>query len=167
MNGAFGLVALLLAGLIMAYVWADHTQTVSKVNKTIQPQLKQLAGQSPDGTPAVKSAKYAPVEANGVLKGVKITSIDLAGGLHTYWGLQANDVVTRIGPFTVGDSTIPDLETARDWIVEGMQRKMDMSVDRGGAIITLPADRGVPSPAAGAGLLNTPGNASGPTSGGN
>jgi hypothetical protein len=68
MNGAFGLVGILVAGLILAYVWADHTQTVSKANKTIQPQLKQLAGQSPDGTPAVKSAKYAAVEANGALK---------------------------------------------------------------------------------------------------
>ena len=166
MNGAFGLVGLLVAGLILAYVWADHTQTVSKVNKTVQPQLKQLAGQSPDGTPAVKSAKYAAVEANGVLKGLKITAIDPTGGLFVYWGLQPNDIVQRIGPFTVGDSTIPDLETARDWVVEGMQRKMDMSVDRGGTIITLPADRNTPSPvAAGAGLGTTPSNSSAPSGG--
>ena len=152
MRGAFGLVSILVCGLIVAYVWSSNTQSISKVNKTVRPQVQQMAGQNADGTRAIDSAKFAAVESAGALKGIRVTSIDPTGALSSYWGLMTNDVVQRIGPFTVGDSSIADLDTAREWVVEGMQRKMEMTVDRGGQTLTLPAQRSTGTvPAAGPG----------------
>lgn len=148
MRAMFGLVSILIAGLIVAWLWADHTQTVARVNRSVQPQVQQLAGKSADGTPAIKSATFVAVEKNGALKALRVTSIDPAGALADYWGLQPNDEILRIGQFNMGDIAMDDFESARNWVVEGMQRKMDMSVNRGGAMITLPADRNAPvSPA--------------------
>jgi hypothetical protein len=64
-------------------------------------------------------------------------------------------VVKEIGPFKVGDDTLSDFDTTKDWIQEGMQRQMKMVVERGGQRITLPDDRNTPVP--------TPPTASGAT----
>ena len=151
MRGAFGLVSILVCGFIVAYLWATHTQGVVQANRSVQPQLKQLAGQSDDGTPAIQSATFAAIERNGAIKGLRVLTVDPTGGLAVYWGIQPNDEIVRIGIFGMGDPAMDDFESARNWVVEGMQRKMDMGVNRGGAMITLPKDRNMTAPAAGSG----------------
>jgi hypothetical protein len=156
MRGAFGLVSLLITGLIVAYLWADHTKTVANVNKTLQPQVQQLAGRSSDGTPAIKSATYKELPGSGPIKGAQVVTIDPAGGLAVYWGLLPNDIIREVGPYAVGDNTLTDLETVQEWVVEGMQRQMTMAVDRGGVRISLPAGRAAGSPGTGGGPLILP-----------
>jgi hypothetical protein len=156
MRGMFGLVSILLAGALVAYLWATHTQEVSHVNRSVQPQLQQLAGKSADGTPAGKSATFAAIPSNGAIKRLRVLTIDPAGGLAVYWGLKPNDEIIRIGSFNVGDAAMDDQQSAKDWVVEGMQRKMDMSVNRGGVTITLPADRNASVSPAGTGNGATP-----------
>src|SRR5882672_3012139 len=101
MRAMFGLVSLLICGLIVAWLWADHTQTVARVNRSVQPQVQQLAGKSADGTPAIRSATFAAIERNGAIKALRVTTIDPTGGLADYWGLQPNDEIVRIGQFNV------------------------------------------------------------------
>ena len=148
MRGAFGLVSILIGGLIVAYLWSQDVSSVSKANKAVRPQLNQLAGKSSDGTPAFKSAVFVAVEKNAALKGLKIQSIDRTGGLFEYFGLIPNDTILRVGPFVMGDTTLSDFESARDMVVDAMQRKMDIVVNRGGTEITLPAQRNFTAPAA-------------------
>jgi hypothetical protein len=155
MRGAFGLVSILVCGLIVAYLWSSNVQNVAKVNKSVQPQVQQLAGKNTDGSRAADSAKFNPVERNGALKGIQVVSIDSTGALFTYWGLQPNDIVLRIGELKVGDPTMEDFESVRDWVVEGMQRKKDMDVDRDGVTITLPAQRNAPAGLPGTGGTNS------------
>ena|SRR5438105_1505900 len=148
MQAAFGLVGILIATFIVVYLWASYTQPVAKVAKPAQQQAQVLAGRSASGAPAVYSAKYQAVERNGTLTGVRILAVDPTGALFEHFGLIPGDVVLRIGPFKMGDETLNDYESARDWIVEAMQRQMDIVVDRGGTQIKLPEQRNfVPTPA--------------------
>ena len=156
MRGVFGLVSLLIGGLIIAYLWAENTKTVSDVNKTIKPQVQQLAGRSSDGTPAIKSATFAEVPGGGPFKGVLVTSVDPAGGIGAYWGLQRGDIIRGIGVFVVGDNTLSDRETVQDYVIEGMQYQRTMAVDRGSVRINLPADRAASPTGTGAGPLILP-----------
>jgi hypothetical protein len=135
--------------------------------KQITGQANQLAGRSSagvpiggQGTPVLADSKFAPVERNGKLVGLAVVVMPMTNGLYEYFGLIPGDTILGIGPFKIGDETLSDFESARDWVQEGMQRQMEMRVDRGGTQITLPRDRDfVPTPAGAA----TPGTPSGPT----
>ena len=158
MRGMFGFVSLLVGALIIAYIWAVDTKTVSTVNKQVQPQVQKMAGKNFDGTSALHSIVLAPFPPNGTMKGATVTSIDPASSILEYWGLLPGDVILTIGEFQVGDSIISDLDTAREWVVEGMQRQKIMTVDRGGTKITLPAERNTVAPIPGSGSVPvTPG----------
>jgi hypothetical protein len=148
MQAAFGLVGILIATFIVVYLWASYTQPVAKVAKPAQQQANTLAGRSANGAPAVYSAKYKAIERNGSITGIQILAVDPTGALFEHFGLVPGDVVLRIGPFKMGDETLNDYDSARDWIVEAMQRQMDIVVDRGGTQIKLPEQRNfVPTPA--------------------
>lgn len=148
MRAGIGLISVLIGGLIVAYLWSQHTGAVSQANKTIQPQLHQMAGKSSDGTPAKDSAAFTAIEQNGALKGLQVKSVVPGGALGAHYGLAANDVILRIGPFQMGDSTLSDFDAAKDMLIDGFQRNQDIVVDRGGTEITLPAQRGFSAPAA-------------------
>jgi hypothetical protein len=159
MQAAFGLVGLLVAMFIVAWLWATYTAPVAKVARPAQQQANTLAGRSANGAPAVMSAKFAPVQRNGTLSGIRIVAVDPTGALVEHFGLMPGDVVLRIGPFKMGDETLNDFESGRDWIVEGMQRQMDIVVNRGGTEITLPAQRNfLPAPSGAAGAAGANGS---------
>lgn len=147
MRGMFGLVAILIAAFIMVYMFASYTQQTKPAMKQATNQANQLAGRSSagigqQGTPVLQDAKFSPVERNGKLTALSVTAMPPTNGLAEYFGLVTGDVILKIGPFKVGDdTTMPDFESARDWVQEGMQRRMQMVVDRGGTQITLPDQR--------------------------
>ena len=135
----FSLVGILVAIAIMFYLFTMNGSQVAKTNATIKPQVQQLAGQNPDGTKAKDSAKFSPIEKNGALKGLKVDSIDPLGALYQYWKLQKGDEILEVGLFKVGTDQLDTFKDAIDiGVVEGMQRKYTMKVNRAGTIITLP-----------------------------
>ena len=145
MRGAFGLASILICALLIAYLWSKNTQTVAKVNKNIQPQVQKLAGREADGRPAMESIDLAPYPATGNLKGASVTRIDIPSNLQDYWGLRVGDIILEIGSQKVGDFVISDIDSARTFVVDGMQRQQPMSVNRGGVVITLPGGRNTSS----------------------
>src|SRR5258708_3836429 len=99
MRAGLRIVSLLICGLIVAYLWGNSVSSVSSANKAVRPQVNQIAGRSADGTPAGDSATFAAVKRGGNFAGLKVTAIDPRGGLAEHYGLQAGDVILRIGPF--------------------------------------------------------------------
>lgn len=167
LRAGIGLLALLIGVFIMVWVFATYTAGTAPAMKQATNQANLIAGRSrsnvigQQGTPVLADSKYAPVEQNGKLTGVQVTVMPATNGLYEYFGLAVGDVVKEIGPFKVGDETLGDFDTTRDWIQEGMQRQFKMVVERGGARITLPDDRNtpVPTPASGAtGTVAAPGS---------
>jgi hypothetical protein len=161
-----GLLSVLIAVAIMFYMWTEYTGAVAKPAARATVQANQLAGRSSagvpiggQGMPVLADSKFAPVERNGKLVGLTVVVMPTTNGLFEYFGLVPGDTILNIGPFKMGEETLSDFESARDWVQEGMQRQMEMRVDRGGTQITLPRDRDfVPTPGAG-----TPGTPTGPT----
>ena len=166
--GLAGLAGILIVTFIVVYMWADYTQKSTPAMKQLTGQANQLAGRSSagvpiggQGTPVLADSKFAPVERNGKLVGLTVVIMPMTNGLYEYFGLIPGDTVLGIGPFKMGDENLSDFESARDWVQEGMQRQMEMRVDRGGTEITLPRDRAfVPTPG-GAGTPSGPAGASG------
>jgi len=152
--GAAGLVGVLIACFIAVYMFADFTKQSMPAMRQATNQANQLAGRSSNGvavggsgTPVLADSKFAPLERNGHLVAVQVLVMPRTNGLAEYFGLAVNDIILRIGPFKVGEDPIADFETAREWIQEGMQRSMELVVDRGGWEIKLPAQRNfVPPP---------------------
>ena len=153
MRAGIGLVSVLITALIVAYVFSKYTQGTAPAMKQGTNQANQLAGRSSNGvpiggkgTPVLEDSKFVAVEQSGRLTGLTVTVMPPTNGLAEYFGLVPGDTIVRIGPFKVGDETLSDFETARDWVQEGMQRQMEMVVNRGGTQITLPRDRNFTPP---------------------
>jgi len=153
--GLAGLVGFLIACFIAVYMFADYTQKSAPAMRQATNQANQLAGRSSNGvslggagTPVLQDSRFAPMERNGRFVAVQVLVMPPTNGLAEYYGLAVNDVILQIGPFKVGDNTLDDFETTRNWVMEGMQRNMEIVVDRGGTEIKLPSQRNfVPPPA--------------------
>jgi hypothetical protein len=164
MRAAFGLVAVLVTVFIMVYMFASYTHQTTPAMKAVTAQANQIAGRSSNGvaigqqgTPVLADSKFVPIEQNSKLTGLQVTVMPATNGLAEYFGLAVGDVIESIGPFKMGDDTLSDSESARNWVQEGMQRQMTMTVNRGGQVITLPADRNTPVPAIPLATPATPG----------
>ena len=160
MRGMIGLVSILVVVFIIVFMFSGYMQGTKPAMKQATNSANQLAGRSSagigqQGTPVLQDSKFTPVEKNGRLTGLTVAAMPTTNGLYEYFGLLPGDVIREIGPFKVGDDTMSDFETSRDWVQEGMQRQMKMVVERGGQRITLPDQRNVvPPPAAPTGSQN-------------
>jgi hypothetical protein len=161
MRMAFGLVSLLISCLIVAMLWAHYTAQVAHVNKEIQPQVAQIAGRNADLTPASDSISLSSVEkADHTLAGLKVESIQPACAFEDFYGLQKGDVVRQIGPQGVGDSgTIDSVESGKDFLVDALEHKFDLTIERDGKTLHLPADKNAGEAQKPAAANATPGQA--------
>jgi hypothetical protein len=155
LRAGFGLLALLISVFIMVWVFSWYTASNLPAYKNATNQANMIAGNSRSnvigqaGTPVLADSKFAPVESNGNLTGVQVTVMPTTNGLYEFFGLAPGDVVREIGPFKVGDTTLTDFGTTRDWIQEAMQRQMPIVVERGGRTFKLPDEKAsLPAPAA-------------------
>src|SRR5579862_3318289 len=119
MRAAFGLVSVLIACLLLAWIWATHTQQVAHTAKEIQPQVAQISGRNADLTPAADSITLSGVEkADHTLSGLKVDSLIPACAFEDFYGLQAGDVIQQIGPQQVGSGTIDSVDSGKDFMVD-------------------------------------------------
>jgi hypothetical protein len=146
MRGAFGLASVLVTALLVAWLWAEHTAQVASTAKKIKPEVSQMAGRNVDQTPAADSITLSSVENQpGTLSGLKVDSIIQGCAFEQFYGLQQGDVIKEVGPFTVGSTTIDTVESGKDMMVDALENKRDLLVDRGGQQIHLPAQRDTPA----------------------
>jgi hypothetical protein len=155
--GLAGLVGFLIACFIAVYMFADFTQKSMPAMKQVTNQANRLAGRSSNGvapgsagTPVLQDSQYRPLQRGTRFVAIQVVVMPPTNGLAEYYGLAVNDVILQIGPFKVGEDPIADYETAHAWIQEGLQREMELVIDRGGYEIKLPAQRNFVPPPAGA-----------------
>jgi hypothetical protein len=154
MRGMIGLVSILVVVFIIVFMFSDYMKQTKPAMKQATNSANQLAGRSSAGigqagTPVLQDSKFAPIERNGRLKALQVVAMPTTNGLYEYFGLIPGDVILEIGEFKVGDdAAMPDFESARDWVQEGMQRQKKMVVERGGHRITLPDQKDFVAPPA-------------------
>lgn len=91
-----GLILMLLIGVgIYLFLQANNAQVVTQQAKPAQKAAVEMSGVG-----LRESFTMKPVEANGKVTGLEITSIDPASPLVDMYGLQKGDVVVEVGPFS-------------------------------------------------------------------
>lgn len=116
---------------------ARNPRFVPRPSTEISLKSQPLAAQNPDGTPASEGISVSAVYEDGKFAGLRVDSVQPNNLLASLYGLAPQDVVRDVGPFKVGDQTLPDVNTAKDWLVEAAQRRMSLVVERSGSNATL------------------------------
>lgn len=135
MRGAFGLVALMITMLIVAYLWSTHTAAVSTASKPARETAQQLSGRDESGMRASDSLKMEAEERNGSARFVTVTEIVTGGPMDVYYGLKVGDKITHTGGLHLSNF---DGEMARLQVLEAYQRQQELKVLREGKELTLP-----------------------------
>jgi hypothetical protein len=139
MRGAFGLVSILVCGLIVAYVWALHTSAVSKNGSKAMDQATQLSGHGEDGKSALESIKTtADNDAGGHLKSLLVTDIVPGGAMDKFYGFKKGDKIVSEGQYDV--LTNGDADTASAMLLDAYERFQSVVVIRDGTQMTLPVN---------------------------
>lgn len=145
MRYAFGLVGLLVGFAIIAWLMSGSAQTASEVRKKVEPEVRQIAGQSADGTRADKSAALqAQHDGSGKFTGLLAVEVVDGGAYETHFGLKQYDLIVQVGPL---DFRTLDEEMAKAQMIESYQRNQEIVVLRGGKRLILPQPAGTSTPA--------------------
>jgi len=141
MRGMFGLVSLLLAALIIAYLWSQHTAVVAHEGKKAQDEARQISGRGQDGRAAINSFTVNPEMKGNRLDALEVTDVVPGGALADY-GLKKGDKIIKIGDTTVGNRSNDDPELAKAQVHEAYQRSESITVLRKGQEVMLPIGGG-------------------------
>ena len=146
-GAAIGLLSLLLGVAIMLYLLAgkgcapggkSYLGTVTDAKKKYEPIAQQMGGNDPQGVPFHESMTTAAwPETGGTFRGVLVQSVDPAGVAAKFYGLQAGDVIRRIGPQDVGGYIVADMQGAQDFLDDAFARDFPLTVTRGNQSLTL------------------------------
>src|SRR5437588_12210220 len=109
MRYMFGLVGILFCTFIVVSMWAQHTATVSKVNKQVRPQAEQISGRGQDGQSVLDTFQVDPQPKTGEVRSLLVTSVTPGGAMAQY-GLQKGDSIVSIRDLDV--ATMGDAESA-------------------------------------------------------
>lgn len=157
MKAAFGIVALLAAvGVIVWWLGSaggDHIQAVAEAQKTVKPQVEQLAGRSADGETTFKdSLAVKAQESGGRTVALRIASVKEAGPAETYFGLKRGDMITQIGELEVKgmaeDEAFEHLQDAysRKWTLRVKRDDQEIILPGGQLANAPPPDPNAPKP---------------------
>ena len=141
MRGMFGLVSLLLAVAIIAYLWSQHTAVVAHEGVKAQDQARQISGRGQDGRAAVNSFKVEPQMRGSRLDALEVTDVTPGGALADY-GLKKGDKIIKIGDQKIGDRSNDDPGLAKDLVHDAFQRSQSITVLRKGQEVMLPIGGG-------------------------
>src|SRR5207248_9958789 len=112
MRGMFGLVSLLLAVAIIAYLWSQHTTVVAHEGVKAQDQARQISGRGQDGRAAIHSFTVNPEMRGNRLDALEVTDVVPGGALADY-GLKKGDKIIKICDQTVGNRSNDDPALAK------------------------------------------------------
>jgi len=136
MRYAFGLVSLLVAVAIIAWLMSMQAPTLKTAAKTRE-QTKQMAGYDEDGTRAMDSITLDSDSSGSKLTAVVVTDIKPNGAYARYYGLKKGDKIVQVGDQRVRDMN-NDGELAKSFVQEAYQLQQQLVVNRNGKEITLP-----------------------------
>jgi len=142
MRALIGLVALLISAFIVAYIWSEHTRTVSRAGRQAQQQAYQLSGRDETGMTVKDSITLKPIESGGQTRAVLVEKVIVGGPMEKYYGLKTGDRIIRIGDRSVG---LFDGEMAALQVIEAHRAGTPLVVIRDDREITLPL-RQTPQP---------------------
>ena len=137
MRGMFGLVSLLLAVAIIAYLWSQHTAVVAHEGTKAQDQARQISGRGQDGRAAINSFKIEPKMHGNRLESLDVTDVTPGGALADY-GLKRGDRIVKIGDQKVGDVSNDDPDLAKSLVHDAYQKSQSITVERNGQEVMLP-----------------------------
>lgn len=138
--GLVGVLGFLVAAVIVMNTYLSHTQVVLKAGGDAREQAEQIAGIDTNAGGRVSdNVKLESYAVGGKLRGLKVISITPGSSYQTHYGIQPNDIITRIGPQTVRD--IDDGGMAIALAYEAYQRQWDLEVQRGNQTLTLPQQK--------------------------
>lgn len=167
MRFAFGLVSLLIAVAIIAWIWSMNTQQVVKSGNQARTQANQIAGRTDDGTPVGETITTDGENGpDGHLKDLVVKDIAPSSPFQSYFGLQKGDKIITIGPLDVGDRYImaDDVKGAQAHLADAYRLAQPLVVERNGQRITLPGGgAGSGAVTAGTGQSQSPGANAAPT----
>jgi hypothetical protein len=137
MRGALGLVSVLVCGVIVAYVWANYTATVSHSGTKATDQATQLSGHGADGKSALESIKTTPeLDASGHLKSLVVSECKPDGAMDKFYGFKKGDKIISEGQYELAMN--PDADTASAMLLEAYKQFASVEVIRDGKKISLP-----------------------------
>ena len=139
MRYAFGLVSLLVAVAIIAWLMSMQSSSLHTAAKTRE-QTKQMAGYDEDGTRAMDSITLDSDSTGNKLTAVVVTDVKPTGAYARYYGLKKGDKIVQVGDQRVRDMN-NDGELAKSIVQEAYQRQQQLVVQRNGKEITLPKPR--------------------------
>jgi hypothetical protein len=157
MRAAIGLVGLLVGVGILMMLYASSTPVVTSSGVKAQEEVRQLAGQSRDGTMRFsESIALEPSTSGGKTVALIVLSVDAVGPAATHFGLQRDDMITAIGPLSVKDH-VTSGEEGVDYLTDAYQRQQTITVIRNDQTITLPGGAGAAAAVGTTPAAGTPG----------
>ena len=136
MRAVIGLIGVAIGAFLLFVVMRfsiDHTHMVAAPKRHAHPASKLNAIKAAD------SATFVVVDVAGEFHGLRVVNVVKGGIADKHFGLLPGDVVIEIGPFTMGDTTLVDYSTAKDWVTEAYERtNVTLVVERNGEELTLP-----------------------------
>ncbi len=140
MRAVFGLAGLLITlavvVLVLKYAVLPETQNAAMVQKTVRPQVEQLAGRDTEGNRAAYTVELTADSPTGRFNALVVSRLTSGGGMEKWFGLQVGDRIIEVNQINV--NAFGDAETAKLQVLDAFQKRLPLTVERSGKRLTLP-----------------------------
>jgi hypothetical protein len=152
MRAAFGLVSLLVAMGIIAWMWGKGYGTSAVTDPGVQHRIadaRQFSGRGrEDEMPFDQSLRVETQQRDGKTSSVLVLAVVTGGPADAVYGLKVGDAITDIGELSVRDQVQSDQDAMAYLLQFGYERSAPLKIVRNGQKMTLSVDDGKPVQAA-------------------
>jgi len=141
MRMAFGLVSVLIAAGLVAYLYVGKSGNDIHTGIKAQEEIQRMTNTGADGMRADQSIKLDPANSDGRLMGMKVTDIVLGGPLQLNFGLKKGDTITRLDGARIGDLDLSDYEMDKAQLFSPHGPDWHITVQRDGQELILPTGK--------------------------